>query len=337
MSQAHYSFGVVIYLEQFFSDRDLFLRSAFVFFAMYFGLIVFPVLMMGVKIQPILRSIISLENAAREIGRGNLDAPIKFTKKQKRQGKSLDELKSLVDSFETMRIELKENHNNQSRMIMSISHDLKTPLTLIKGYVEALKDGMAETPREVEKYADIIYDRSMILEERINDLIYFAKLRTSDWQARFTIFSISQFLNETADIFSNDAHIRKRFFQYKNSLSADFMIAGDHKLLFQSLENLFDNACRHTKDDDILKLTAKITHNSVQIEFEDSGSGIEREHQKFIYDMFYRADSGRNTRGLGIGLSSVKTIIESHGGSISYKSSDLGGAGFLIELPVIDI
>ncbi|MBI9107485.1 MAG: HAMP domain-containing histidine kinase [Spirochaetales bacterium] len=329
------SSGLVVYVEEFFSGRKLFQTSAFVMFALYFGLIVIPVLIMSVSMQPVIRSFVSLENAAVEIGKGNLETPIRSKSKEHKGRAHAIALDSLIKAFEQMRIELKENYENQSRIMMSISHDLKTPLTLIKGYVEALKDGMAETPDEVMQYADIIFDRSMLLEERINDLIYFAKLRTSDWQARFEVFSLNNLLEESADIFINDSHIRKRSFQYNNNLPDGLNINGDRKMLFQALENLFDNACRHTKEDDIIELSAELIEDKVNILIADSGSGISEKHRQHIFEMFYRADQGRNTRGLGIGLSSAKMIVNNHGGDITYSPSKLGGAGFLIELPVI--
>lgn len=328
--------GVVIYLEHFFAGRKLFRTSALIIFSMYFGLIVLPVLLMSIIARPMLRSFLALETAAVEIGRGNLDTPIQMIPGRLGRNKhGLNELQSLVKAFEQMRVELKENHENQGRIMMAISHDLKTPLTLIKGYVEALKDGMANNPQEVAEYAEIIHDRSMLLEERINDLIYFAKLRTSDWQARFNEFSLTEMIDEAAEIFRNDSLIRKREFIFNSTLNADLMIRGDRKLLFQVFENLFDNACRYTTRNDKIVITAGLSDSTAKVTFEDSGKGIGKEHQAQIFDSFYRADSGRNTRGIGIGLTSAKTIIENHGGSIYYADSDLGGAGFVIELPII--
>lgn len=326
--------GVVFYVEHFFSGMKLFRTSAVLLFGLYFGLIVLPVLIMSINIRPMIRSIVVLENAAHDIGKGDLDTPV-YTENKKSCGHpKVKELNSLLRAFEQMRIELKENHENQGRIMMAISHDLKTPLTLIKGYVEALKDGMAKNPEEVSEYAEIIHDRSMLLEERINDLIYFAKLRTSDWQARFSDFSLTEMIDEAVEIFRNDSLIRKRDFSFKSMLSSSLMIRGDHKLLFQVFENLFDNACRYTSENDRILITISLSANTARIIFEDSGSGISEEHQDHIFDSFYRADSGRNTRGIGIGLTSAKTIIENHGGRIRYEASKLGGAGFVIELPV---
>jgi signal transduction histidine kinase len=326
--------GLVFYLEEFFSGRKLFKANTLIIFSMYFGLIVLPIIIFSINSRPIMRSLVILETAAHEIGRGNLDYPVSVKGRQKKSGPHVRELDSLIQAFEDMRIELKENHENQGRIMMAISHDLKTPLTLIKGYVEALKDGMAETPEQVLEYAGVILDRSMLLEERINDLIYFARLRTSDWQTRFEEFSLGHMIDEAAEIFRNDSLIRKRKYYYRSELTADKMIRGDRKLLFQVFENLFDNACRYTLENDHIEIKAGLTGDLARITVEDSGAGIGVEHIEHIFDSFYRADSGRNTRGIGIGLTSAKTIIENHGGNIRYEASPLGGAGFIVELPV---
>ena len=326
--------GLVFYVENFFSGRKLFKTSATVIFSLYFGLIALPIILLSISSRPMIRSFILLENAAEEIGKGNLDTPVLSAEMRKRSRRGPEEVKSLIKSFENMREELKESHENQGRIMMAISHDLKTPLTLIKGYVEALKDGMAENPKETAEYAEIIYDRSKLLEERINDMIYFTKLRASTWKDRFEDFSLDEMLDEAAVIFRDDSLIRKRNFSYSSSLAKKTTISGDRKLLFQVLENLFDNACRYSSENDNISISVSTEKNQCIILFEDSGSGIAEEHRKHVFDSFYRADSGRNTRGIGVGLTSAKTIIENHGGTIDYTPSNLGGAGFIIHLPI---
>jgi signal transduction histidine kinase len=327
------SLGLVFYSSNLFTGKKIVKSTLFFIFVFYFFFIILPVLMMAINGRPFIHIFLNLEQAIQAIGKGDLDTPIKLLpRKHFKKHREPNEIESLVTALETMRTELKENYENQSRIMMAISHDLKTPLTLIKGYDEALKDGMATTPEDVQKYADIIYDRSMLLEERINDLIYFAKLRTSDWKSRFIRFSFSELINEFIAICKNDSLIRKRKFIYKSNLDKNAIILGDDKLLFQVFENLFDNACRYTDEHDTILLTIQQTNNNLMLSFQDSGSGISKEHQAHIFDSFYRADSGRNTRGIGIGLTSAKTIIENHEGTITYKDSNLGGACFVVTL-----
>lgn len=328
--------GLVFYVEEYFTSMRIFRASWFVLFILYLILFVLPVLILRRVTKPIADSLLTLEQAAREIGQGNLDGTIAPDPESKKSRRTLWEMDALENAFNNMRLELKENHERQSRIMMSISHDLKTPLTLIKGYVEALKDGMAETPEMVSEYADVIHDRTILLEERINDLIHFARLQTTDWQARFILFSLKDFLEEARDIFRNDAQIRKRRFESVMEDVGNRVLRGDRKMLFQVLENLFDNSCRYSGEEDTIRLSTCIENNRAIIIMEDSGPGVREEHIPFIFNNFFRADQGRNSRGLGVGLDSAKTIVRIHGGDIYYKPSSLGGACFVVNLPCLE-
>ncbi|MBN2627778.1 MAG: HAMP domain-containing histidine kinase [Spirochaetales bacterium] len=295
----------------------------------YLGFILLPALAMSYFIRPMAKSILNLEMAAGEIGRGNWDVTLPPPVKGKKHP-----FAHLTRAFDQMRLELKENHDRQQRIMMAISHDLKTPLTSIKGYVEALQDGMARNPEELALYTSIIMEKTNLLEERITDLIHFSRLQTTEWQSRFSEFPLYELLNEAGGIFRNDALIRKRSLDLDLALPETLQIRGDRRMLFQVLENLFDNACRYTDAMDTIRFSAKTENGKVLITMEDSGSGIDEAHVPHIFDTFYRADSGRNTRGIGVGLASAKTIVMSHGGNIRYARTDLGGACFLIELPL---
>ncbi len=328
--------GVILFVEDFFTRIKLFRILGIVLFGLYFILIVLPVLMLRIFMRPLQETLISLERAAGEIGRGNLDVVVfqPRVKNRRRRHTHPMALEGLVTAFDRMRIELKENHERQSRIMMSVSHDLKTPLTLIKGYVEVLKDGMAETPEDVIQYAEVIHDRANLLEERISDLIHFSKLQTTDWQARFLPIPFKEFLEETAIIFKNDTFIRKREFEYSINITPDILIRGDRKMLFQVLENIFDNSCRYSEDGSRIRFSTELEQGAIILRLEDSGPGIQDKHIPYIFDNYYRADSGRNSHGSGMGLASAKTIIRNHGGDVEYMESSLGGAGFRIVLPV---
>jgi len=326
--------GLVFYVEDYFTSMRIFRVSWLLLFILYLVLIVMPVMILRRITKPIAASLLNLQQAAREIGRGNLEGESSAVSSAPKPRRTFREMEALEHSFHNMRRELKENHERQSRIMMSISHDLKTPLTLIKGYVEALKDGMAETPDAVLEYAEVIHDRTMLLEERINDLIHFARLQTTDWQARFSPFSLKDFLEETCDIFRNDSQIRKRQFESAIENMGSPMLRGDRKMIFQVLENLFDNSCRYSGEGDVIRLGARVEGDRAVILMEDSGPGIHDDHVPFIFNNFYRADQGRNSRGLGVGLDSAKTIVRTHGGDIGYEPSSLGGACFVVTLPL---
>jgi len=321
--------GLVIYISEGFPKIALTKIVWIILFICYLGFILLPAMALNAMIRPMMKSLLKLDKAAREFGKGNLDYPIEISHK-KNHG-----LRYLENSLENMRKELKENHERQARIMLSISHDLKTPLTSIKGYVEAIQDGMASTPEDLQKYAKIIMGKSELLEERITELIHFSKIRTTHWQARFKPIEINAFMNETVSVFQNDALLADRKFNFSSQLSGEILILGDRRMLFQVLENLFDNANRFTEPGDSIRLRIWTRNETLHLMMEDSGSGIPREHQDKIFETFYRSDQGRNTRGMGIGLASARSIIESHGGSICYDKTELQGAAFHIELPII--
>lgn len=293
----------------------------------YLIFILLPAITLNFFMRPMHKSLLRMEAATIKIGKGQWDAPLIVGKENRGVGR-------LEKAFYEMQLQLKENHDRNSRILMSISHDLKTPLTSILGYVEALNDDMATNPEDLKHYTEIIGDKAKLLEERISDLIHFARLQTSDWQSRFANFNMFDFLENSRSIFKNDALIRKRIFSSELNISKDMNIKGDEKMLYTVLENIFDNSCRYSNEDDTISLISFVEDNNIVILIEDSGPGVAKEHEEHIFENFYRADQGRNSRGIGVGLASSKTIIQSHNGKLKYFTSELGGAGFKIELPL---
>ncbi|MDC7222430.1 MAG: histidine kinase dimerization/phospho-acceptor domain-containing protein, partial [Spirochaetales bacterium] len=164
--------GIVIFVQELVSKHASAVKRSFVLiWIFYLGFILFPLIVMGIFMHPMARSVLILEEAALAIGRGNWDVKLMpdSETKCKHKPKSFGPMAHLMKSFDQMRLELKENHERQQRIMMAISHDLKTPLTSIKGYLEALQDGMAQDPEELNRYTSIIMDKTYLLEERIND------------------------------------------------------------------------------------------------------------------------------------------------------------------------
>jgi signal transduction histidine kinase len=324
--------GMAVYLQKIVSKNANAVKiSVKLILIFYLGFILIPFITLTFFMRPVALTFVALETAMIEVGKGNWDVVLPYTSPVPQKLR----LSHLLESFEIMRQELKENNERQQRILMAVSHDLKTPLTSIKGYLEAIKDGMASNPEELNSYTNIIIEKTNLLEERISDLIHFSRIHTSEWKNWMTSINLKSLLQEMGVIFKNDALIRRRKIDVSLTIPEETQIKGDEKMLFQVLENLFDNACRYTDEKESLCFTAKVKDKVVFITIEDSGQGIGSEHVPYIFDTFYRADSGRNTRGIGVGLASAKTIIQYHGGKISYEKSKLGGACFLVELPLL--
>lgn len=285
--------------------------------------IILPSSINFVLLYNLKKSFSRLERAADDVSNGNFDINLERKKR--------DELYSFYNSFNRMGKILRENRDQKSRLLMSISHDLKTPLTSMKGYIEAFKDGIIPDNKKSD-YLNVISSKSAILEERINSLVDFAKIETNEWKQTFTTVNMLSFLENIALAFNEDCIIYNRDFSYDINVPENISISGDPKLLNRAIENLLENAKRYSQDGAEIGLSASIVESAVEIVIRDNGKGISQEDLKYIFEPFYRADKSRNAKGMGMGLYSVKSIVESHGGQIECESEPGVGSKFIITL-----
>ena len=261
----------------------------------------------------ILKSVNRLESAVKKIADGNLDFDLEV--------KGKDEFAGLTESFNRMRHALKEEQERKSRFLMAVSHDLKTPLTSIKGYLEAINDGMASNPETQKKYLKIISDKATALEERISDLISFAGMETGEWSLRKKRIKLGKFLDSLSSIYREDCALMGKKFVYENSIPGDLEISCDPALFERALENHLTNSMRYTFDGAEITLRCFMENNTPVIEIADNGKGIEGKDIPYIFEPFYRGSSSRREPGMGLGLSTSKTIFQSHGWDVSVSSS----------------
>lgn len=267
-------------------------------------------------------SFFKLEEAVNRVSKGDFDLNLVGNKK--------GELHSFYNSFNNMGRMLKDNRDQKTRLMMSISHDLKTPLTSMKGYIEAFHDNLVP-PEKVRKYLNIIKDKSNLLEDRINTLIDYSKLETDEWKNSFTDIRLKPFLSDIALGFKDDCNIYNREFSYTIIIGNKTFIMGDPKLLMRAIENLLENAKRYTQDNGKIIMDVRENNQVLTISISDTGIGISEEDIKFIFKPFYRIEKGRNSKGMGMGLYTVKSIIENHDGKITCTSKQGYGSRFAID------
>ena len=297
------------------------LEQGIIGFAAFF---LFAVVMVVLIMKSINRSMQRLESATRRVAEGDLDFALTA------QGN--DEFSSLTRSFEAMRTALKENKDQRARFLMGISHDLKTPLTSIEGYLEAIIDGFADDPDQLKKYISIIRQKSGLLEERIVQLIDFAKMETGEWAQKKEEIALPKFLKAMAAGYREDASVLKRTFRSNIDLPKKFTITGDRNMLTRAFENLMANAIQYTREGDTIALQARANDKGVVISFMDTGIGIPEAEIVKIFEPFYRASPSRREQGTGLGLSVVKSILKSHGWSIEAVSEPGKGSSFHIHV-----
>jgi signal transduction histidine kinase len=290
------------------------------------ALLVFSSLMSFLILRSLNRSILTLEGATRRIADGDLDFDL--------PARGNDRIASLTRSFDSMRRALKEEYARRARFLMGVSHDLRTPLTLIQGYVEAITDGYAAEPDTQKRYLSIILDKTRSLEGMVAELIGFVRMETGEWRMTHRDVAAGQFLAEIARRFAEDALILKRDFAWSIDLPDTLRVRMDAALFARALENLVGNAIRYTGQNGKISLDARREGAEIALSIADTGIGIPPDDLAHIFDPFYRGTNSRRESGFGLGLTTVKSIIEGHGWSIGVSSEVGRGTTFTIRVPV---
>ncbi len=258
---------------------------------------------------------------------GNLEFEIK--------AETNDEMGQLCKDFEAMRIRLKENEEEKFAsdeekkvLISNISHDLKTPITAIKGYAEGIIDGVADTKEKQEKYLRTIYNKANELNILINELTVYSKVDRQRIPYNFQNLLVKDYFDDCAEDLEMELESKNIEFSYLNYVREGVQIIGDPEQIGRVIHNIVNNSVKYMdKPKQSISLRVKDVGDYVQVEIEDNGKGIMNKDLPFIFDRFYRTDASRNsaTGGSGIGLSIVKKIMEEHGGKIWATSKDKVG------------
>ncbi len=269
-----------------------------------------------------------LKVAANNIKEGNLDFSVAST--------GIDEMSELCNAFEDMRIRLKNNAKDrledeaeQRALISNIAHDLKTPITAIKGYAEGMLDGVADTPEKREKYVRTIYNKANEMNTLINELTLYSNIDTNKIPYNFQKLNLHNYFSDCIEELGMDLENQHIRLDYSNFVDPDVLIIADPEQLGRIIHNIVSNSVKYMRADvpSKIAIVIKDVGDFVQIEITDNGKGIATHDLPYVFDRFYRADTSRNSAagGSGIGLSIVKKIIEDHGGKIWVTSKENEG------------
>jgi signal transduction histidine kinase len=273
------------------------------------------------------KSILTLRDAALRIRSGELDFELDTG--------GTDEFAQVRDAFDAMRRTIREEYARRARFTMGVSHDLKTPLSLIRGYAEAIEDGLAEDPGTLEKYVRIIRERSDLLQERIEHLIEFLKLETGEWLSTLHTVRLAGLLGEVASVAATDAGFSGRRFDVRLRLPEDLKVELDPVLFRRAIENLAHNAVVHSPEGAAVRLEAWLENeDEARILVANEGSHVGAEDLHRLTEPLYRGDAARQTPGFGLGLAIVRTVVESHGWSLEIDGSNAGESRFIIRIPL---
>lgn len=297
----------------------------------------FPLILLGIFITVIIVVIIvmskfmsesvkkpleKINEGIDEILHGNFDYEIESENNN-------NEINRLIKKFNTMKKQIRNNINSKNEyerakkeLLASITHDLRTPLSSIKGYVEALQDGLAKDKETYDRYLNIINEKSKKLDHLIDDLFILSKMDLDDFSFNKEFINSEIFLKNYLKIKQEEFKDSEIKLIVKKPLIAAIINIDSHRIS-QVLENLIENAKKFTQD--YIKISTDIDENYLVINIEDNGIGIKPKDKKDIFKLFYKIDKSRSnpdTSGSGIGLSICKRIMDAHNGKIDLTSDE---------------
>ena len=289
-------------------------------------ILVFTALSIGLWIyRSIATPLVKLKKATQNIKEGNLDFVLEVD--------GDDEFSELCRDFEEMRKRLKESAEEKvlmdkenKELISNISHDLKTPITAVKGYVEGIMDGVADTPEKIDRSVKTIYNKTNEMDHLINELTFYSKIDTNRIPYTFSKLNVEDYFSDCAEEVGLELETRGIELVYANYVEDNVQVIADGEQIRRVIHNIISNAIKYMdKPKGIIQIRIKDVGDFIQVEIEDNGKGIAAKDLPSIFERFYRTDVSRNSSkgGSGIGLSIVKKILEDHGGKV-WATSRLG-------------
>lgn len=275
--------------------------------------------------RSVVKPLDMLRNSAEHIKEGNLQFSLDLHSK--------DEIGQLNETFENMRKRLHESiqlrlqdEENRKELISNISHDLRTPITNIKGYIEGIRDGVADTPEKMDKYVNIIYTKTIDLDRLVDELFLYSKLDLKQVPFMYEHVDIIGFIDDCIDEQRYVLEEKDILLEWKERPDDPVEVIADLEKLKRTVLNIIGNAQNFMdKKQKNIGVSIRLSPEWVTVEIRDNGMGIDPEAIPHIFERFYRAEPSRNsaTGGSGLGLAIASQIIEGHGGAI-WAESELG-------------
>lgn len=291
-----------------------------------FGLSFLAIIVIGPLLWIVTKDIVlplkKLENCAQEIAQGNLNFELK--------SKSGNEIGKVMRSYEKMRFELKKSITNQldmeenrKQLLSNITHDLKTPITSIKGYIQGIRDGVANEPEKLSKYLDVIYNKADDMNAMIDDLFLFSKLDLKKEPFNKDYVDVNGFYESCIyelhlELDGNGVELTSEC-----SITEGLKALMDSQKIKRVILNIINNSMKFMdKEQKLLNMAFLELDGSLVVKIRDNGIGIDQKELTNIFDRFYRTDPSRNrnTGGSGLGLAIARQIVEQHNGTIAADS-----------------
>jgi len=293
---------------------------------LFAGLVFITAIIIGPLLFILTKDIViplkKLDSCAKEIARGNLDVQL--------HSNSNNEIGSVIRSYEIMRMELKKSITSQLQMeesrkqlLSDITHDLKTPITSIKGYIQGIKDGVVKDPEKLDKYLDVIYAKTEDMNVMIDDLFLFSKLDLGKEPFNKDYIDVGEFYNNCLQELQLELEGRGVELISECNITPGFKVLMDSQKIKRVILNIVSNSLKFMeKEHKLLNIKFEENNGNLFVKIKDNGIGIDKNDLEKIFDRFYRTDPSRNrsTGGSGLGLAIARQIIEQHNGRIQADS-----------------
>lgn len=282
----------------------------------------------------ILDPINSLDKSAKSILKGDFSYKIKYDYD--------NEIGVFCHDFEDMRDELKfsketeaEIKRSEKELLACISHDIKTPLTAIHGYVSGIKDGIVKDKEGIEKYCTLILKRIKMLSKLLEDILEHSKAELNKMNIVIIEFYCGDFFRDILEDLSIEIESKNLKFEMPNEIP-NLILKADKKRISEVIYNLISNSIKYSNEKSTISVCFEATKNYLKVYVKDTGIGIASEDVPYIFNKFYRGEKSRNQniQGSGLGLSISKYIVEAHGGFIECVTSSSKGTTMCVSLPI---
>lgn len=272
--------------------------------------------------RTLYKPVLQLEKAAASISQGQYDQKIDIAGPK--------EIKGLAASFNEMSHNVKESHLQLRHFVADVSHQLKSPLTSIQGFAQAMLDGIANDDETRQKASQIIVDESKRMIRQVNELLELSRMQAGQIKMAQELVDVKELVLHCQEIFA--VHAAGKSIGFRTNIEPLAPVIGDADRLEDVFCNIIDNALKNAPTGGIVDITGyNNSNNSVAVSVADSGPGIPPEQLPFLFKRFYQASGLRS--GFGLGLAIARETIIAHKGKIEVRSSPGDGAKFIITLP----
>lgn len=294
------------------------------------------IFIIGVEMRRfLLKPLEKMSFAARQIAAGDWDAKLPSSR--------ITEIAEVRDGFETMVNGLQQSYQKQAELekerrfvIAAVAHDLRTPLFALRGYLDGLEQGIAQTPEKIAKYVAVCKEKSVQLDRLVEDLFTFTKMEYLETQLNDKTVDLKLILQKSIDSLNPPA--RQKDILISNHSAGNCIVKGDTHLLERAMNNLLDNAVRHTPSHGEIIVQCCQDGHKVKFAVRDTGPGFNSEELERVFEPLYRGEASRNrsTGGSGLGLTISQRIIRRHGGELAVNNHSGGGALLTGWMPAAD-